>query len=164
SFDQPVLLHAALQSVVGVTLIGFFGQVAAPQIGRLVLLRDPGGRGFIAGSAASSAVLTALLSLWVLVVNGAIAPDILSGERGSVLGPIAADLGPPGEVLGSLLLLVLLGLTSLRASTILGTLVQERLPIQRRATLLLPRARGRLIARPRDDRPRAPRLGLTYQG
>lgn len=150
--------------VLGVTLAAYFGHVLVSQSARLVLPRDPSGRSLIWGSVAGMACLAVILCTWVLAVNGAVAPNILAGERGTALIPLAAEIGAGVQVLGSLLVTLLLGLTSIRAANVLFNLVRERLPARPQPILILPRRQGRLLFHQRGKPDDRPVIGLTYLG
>jgi amino acid permease len=152
------------QPVLGVALAGYFGHVLVGQSARLVLPRDPSGRSLIWGSMAGMACLAVLLCIWIVTVNGAIAPDILAGERGTALVPLAAEVGASVRVLGSALVTFLLGLTSIRAANVLFNLVRERLPARPRPILILPRRQGRLLFSQQGKPDDGPVIGLTYLG
>lgn len=157
---EPVLLRL----VVGVVMMLYIGHVYVVQCARIVLPRDPGAGALIRGSAAGTAVLMAIFAGWVLAVNGVVDPGRLAGEAGTALVPLAAKIGPVIHVLGSLLVVLLLGMSCLRSSTVLFNLVQERLPARLRAVVRLERRQGRLLFQPRGAARAGPHLGLTYLG
>jgi hypothetical protein len=162
-FDARSFELSVWRPVLGVMLIMYFGHVPLTQCARTVLRRDPSGRGLLRGSVAGIACLTALIGTWLVAVNGAVAPQQLAGQTGTALVPLAAVLGPGAQVLGSVLVVLLLGLTSLRCSTILFDLVRERLPARSHPlVLVLPRERGTLLLQPRGSR--RERLSITYLG
>ncbi|MBA2343944.1 MAG: hypothetical protein H0V83_02510 [Rubrobacter sp.] len=162
-FDERSLELSVWRPVLGVMLIMYFGHVPLNQCARTVLHRDPSGRGLLLGSVAGTVCLTVLIGMWLVAVNGAVAPQQLAGQTGTALVPLAAVLGPGARVLESALVVLLLGLTSLRCSTILFNLVRERLP-KRSHPLVLPRERGKLLFHPRGSRRGNLRLTLTYLG
>jgi amino acid permease len=155
---------SVLQPVFGVALIAYFGHVLVSQCARIVLPRDPDGRSLIRGSMAGMVCLAVLLCIWVLAVNGAVAPDVLAGEGGTVVVPLAAEIGAGVQVLGPALVTLLLGLTSLRCSNVLFNLVRERLPARPRQVLILPRQQGRLLFSQQGKPDGSPVIGLTYLG
>jgi hypothetical protein len=108
----------------------------------------------------------ALYCLWVLVVNGAIAPQELVGHSGTVLAPLAAEIGPAVHVLGSIFVVLGMGMASIHFSLGLFNLVRDWLPSKPRPVMTLPRRRGSLLLR-RNRVARADdglRLALTYLG
>jgi hypothetical protein len=88
--------------------------------------------------------------LWVVAVNGAVAPQVLAAETSTALVPLAALAGPAVNWLGSVYVILSLGMATIHIS--LGTfyLVQERFPARNpadnsrgRRGLLRPGGRGR---------------------
>jgi hypothetical protein len=154
---------ALLRLVVGVVAMLYIGHVYVIQCAKLVLPRDPSARSLIQGSVAGTAALIAVFVVWVLAVNGAVDAETLAGEAGTALTPLAARVGPAIHLVGSLLVVLLLGMSCLRTSTVLFNLVQERLPTRLRSVITLPRRQGALLFQPRGAR-EGPRLGLTYLG
>lgn len=126
---QPALL----QTLLGVLLTAFYGHIFVSQVARVVLPRDPSGRALIGGSVAAFAILTVIFVLWVLAVSGAVAPQVLASASGTVLIPLATTLGPVAKLLGSIIVVLLPGLASIRAADVLFNLVRERLPGLRQA-------------------------------
>src|SRR5207247_11063858 len=96
--------------------------------GRLVLRRDPSGRALMLGCTAAQATAMLLYCLFVLAVNGAIAPDVLAAESGTALGPLTAVVGPLATVLGSLFVVLGMGMATIHFSLDLVTLTREWLP------------------------------------
>ena len=162
--DQRSFEPSVWQPVLGVMLIMYIGHVPLNQCARSVLNRDPSGRGLIWGSVAGTAGLTVLIGTWLVAVNGAVAPQRLAGQVGTVLVPLAPVLGPGAQVVGSLLVVLLLGLTSLRCSTVLFNLARERLPARSHSLVVLPRLGGKLLLHPRGDRSGDTSLAVTYLG
>jgi predicted transcriptional regulator len=105
-----------------------------------------------------------LYTIWVLAVNGAIPPQTLASQSGTALIPLAAEVGPGVRVLGSIFVILGMGMASIHFTLGLSNLVRERLPTLHPPVVTLPRRRGQLIlhghGRPADD----PRMGLTYLG
>jgi hypothetical protein len=164
-FNERSFELSVWRPVLGVMLIMYFGHVPLTQCAKTVLRHDPSGRGLLRGSVAGTMCLTALIGTWLVAVNGAVAPQQLAGQTGTALVPLAAVLGPGAQVLGSVLVVLLLGLTSLRCSTILFNLVLERLPARSHPlVLVLPRASGKLLLQPRGNRGGHLSLNVTYLG
>jgi hypothetical protein len=153
-----------LQRVLGVTLMLYFGHVYVGECAKLILPRDPSASSLIWGSVAGTAFLTVLFCIWVLAVNGAISPQLLAGQSGTVLEPLAKQVGPIVNVLGAVLVTLLLGMAWLRSSSLLLNLAGEWLPAQPQPILMLPRKQGTLILHPRGNPSRVPYIGLTYLG
>lgn len=123
SSSKPIL-----QALLGVLLTSYYGQLAVSQCSRLVLPRDPSGRSLIKGSVAAYGALTLFFMVWVLAVGGVVPPEMLANASGTVLLPLAENLGPIARVLGAIVVTFLLGLATIRASDVLFNLVAERLP------------------------------------
>ena len=162
-FDPSIL-----QLVFGVTLLAYFGHLSVSNCARIVLRRDPSARALIWGAIAAQAVVMVIYCIWVLAVNGTIAPQALAGQPGTALVPLAAEIGPVVHVLGSVLVVLGMGMGTIHSSIPLFNLVRERLPTQRWRAVILPRRRGRLLLRS-NRRGMASangdlRLGLTYLG
>jgi len=157
---------SVLQLVFGVVLAAYFGHSSVSLCGRLVLARDPGGRSLMRGCTAAQATAMLLYCLFVIAVNGAIAPKILAAERGTALAPITAEVGPIAAVLGSLFVVLGMGMGTIHFSLALSNLIRERLPARPAPIVVLPRQGARLLFQER--RHRRPRNGLqlsvTYLG
>jgi hypothetical protein len=163
-FHEGSFEPSAWESVMGVMLILYFGHVPLNQCAKSVLHRDPSGRSLIWGSVAGTACLTVLIGAWLVAISGAVAPQGLAGQTGTALVPLAAVLGPSAQVVGSALVVLLLGLSSLRCSTVLFNLARERLPARSHRPAVLPRLRGRLVFHPHGNRSEDARLVVTYLG
>lgn len=153
-----------LQRILGVSFMLYFGHVYVGECGKLVLPRDSSATSLIWGSVAGTAFLTVLFCIWVLAVNGAISPQLLIGQSGTALEPLALEVGSIVTVLGAVLVTLLLGMAWLRSSSLLVNLVREWFPTRPRPILKLPRQQGMLILHPYGDLNRVPHIGLTYLG
>ncbi|BAZ10609.1 hypothetical protein NIES4071_24320 [Calothrix sp. NIES-4071] len=153
-----------LQQVLGVSLMLYFGHIYVGECAKLILPRDPTASSLIWGSIAGTAFLTVLFCIWVLAVNGAVPPHLLAGQSGTVLEPLAVQVGSAVSVLGTVLVILLLGMAWLRSSSLLLNLAREWAPIQPQPLLILPREQGTLILQPRGNPNCIPRIGLTYLG
>ena len=151
----------------GVVSMAYFGHLAIGNSAQVVLRRDSSARSLIWGAVAAQASAILLYCLWVAAVNGALGPQGLSREPGTVLTPLAARLGPAVSAAG-LLFALSMGLAVIHFSLRLYHLMREYLPIERQPILVLPQRQGRLIltnswrkaARARGEL----RMGLTYLG
>jgi hypothetical protein len=119
---------SALSLVCGVALAAYFGHAAVGGAAHLALRRDPSGKALLGGLAA--AMLTAILvyCLWVVAVDGALGPANLSRlqiSTGTVITPLAALLGAPVSLLGSLYALLALGFGSLQFSQALSSQIVQ---------------------------------------
>jgi amino acid permease/predicted transcriptional regulator len=157
---------SVLQLIFGVVLAAYFGHTSVSLCGRLVLRRDPSGRALMRGCTAAQATAMLLYCLFVLAVNGAIAPRILAGESGTALAPLTTELGPLATVLGSLFVVLGMGMATIHFSLALASLTREWLPSQATPVVVLPRQRARLLFeerrrwRPKDGL----KIGVTYLG
>ena len=152
--------------VFGVVVTAYFGHMSVAISGRVVLRRDTSGRSLVRGCAAAQATAMVLYCLFVLAVNGAIAPQALAEESGTALAPLARVAGPAVHVLGSAFAILGLGMVSITFARALFGLTLERLPSASPVVVALPRRAARLRferrrrSRARDDL----RLGLVYLG
>ena len=152
--------------IFGVVLTAYFGHMSVALCGQLVLRRDPSGRSLIRGCAAAQATAILLYCLFVLAVNGAVAPHLLSHDTGTALVPLARTVGPAASVLGAVFVILGLGLGSITFSLGLFGLVTEQLPSASPAVLTLPRRGARLVFEQRGRRRvhDTLQLGVTYLG
>jgi hypothetical protein len=155
---------ASLQLVLGVTIMLYFGHVYVIQCAKIVLPRDPSARSLIQGSVAGTAFLTLLFTIWVVAINGAVTPQELAGQAGTALMPLAERIGPSVRVLGSLLIVLLLGMACLRTSTVLFNIAQERVPTRLRSAFTMSRRKASVILYKRATSNGSPRIALTYLG
>lgn len=162
-FDGSAFNLQIFHQVFGVTLMLYFGHVYVGECAKVVLPKDPSATSLIWGSIAGTAFLTFLFCLWVLAVNGAIAPQVLAAQTGTVLEPLAQQNGPIVKIVGAILITFLLGMAWFRSSSLLVNLAREWIPNQPQSILTLPRQQGRLILRTRD-RYNLCSIGLTYLG
>jgi amino acid permease/DNA-binding transcriptional ArsR family regulator len=157
---------AVLQLVFGVVLAAYFGHSSVTLCGRLVLQRDPGGRSLMRGCTAAQATAMLLYCLFVLAVNGSVAPGILAADRGTALAPIKAEVGPIAIVLGSLFVVLGMGMATIHFSLALANLTREWLPAGAAPIMVLPRQGVRLLFEERGRRRSRDglKLGVTYLG
>jgi hypothetical protein len=154
--------HASLAGVLfGVALFAYFGHTAVAICGSLVLRRDASGQALIRGCAWATATTIALYSLFVLAVTGAVPADQLTDEAGTALAPLADEVGPVIDVLGSVFAILALGMGSIYLSLDLFELTRERLPSLAPRVVAMPRRRARLLF---EARRQGLKLGLTYLG
>ena len=153
--------------VFGVILAAYFGHISVAICGPLVLRRDPSGRSLIWGCAAAQTTAIVFYCLFVLAVNGAVAPERLAGEEGTALSPLAEEVGPAVDVLGSTFVVLGLGMGSITFTLALFNLTRERLPSTAARAITLPRRRARLLLEERGlfgGRDGRLRVGLVYTG
>lgn len=125
---------SVLQLIFGVVLLAFFGHTSTGNCAAVVLRADPSGRAFIRGSAAAIAAAAALYCLWVLAVNGAVSAETLAAESGTALVPLAAEIGPSIHIVGSIFVILAMGMASIHYSLGLFNQAREWLPAPRLAT------------------------------
>jgi tryptophan/tyrosine permease family protein len=145
--------------IIGAVLSAFLGHVSVCQVAGVVLRRDETGRSLIWGSVAAQATALILYVIWVLAVGGAVGAQVLAGQKGTSLEPLAAVAGPAVTVLGLVYAVLSMGLGSVYVSMALLNLVRERLPARRRSAVVLRRGRGRLVLAGRKSQ-----SGLSYLG
>ncbi|WP_019503680.1 aromatic amino acid transport family protein [Pleurocapsa sp. PCC 7319] len=150
-----------LKRVFGVTLMLYFGHVYVGECAKIVLPRDPSANSLIGGSIAGTTCLTFLFCLWVVAVDGTIAPNILASQTGTVLEPLIEEIGSQGQFLGTVLVTLLLGMSWLRSSSSLVNLSRKLLPDQRQSIVTLSHQQERLILQTRD-RYDCCLIGITY--
>jgi len=117
----------AVGGVVGLVLMLYISNVYVVAVARETLPRDPGGRALVRGSALGAALLTLIAAAWLLATSAALRPEDLRGEVGTVLGPLSDEIGASVAVLGSLLIVLLLGLGLERTGVAVMRLASERL-------------------------------------
>src|SRR5688500_8965717 len=103
---SPILLGA----LVGVVLDIYAAHILVAIFGKMLLQRDPGGRSVARGHAAGIGFAMVLNIVWVLVVCGALAPEVLASQSSTVLVPLAAEVGPLVRVLGAIFVILSMGL------------------------------------------------------
>ena len=162
---KPQILHR----VFGVTLMLYFGHVYVGECAKIVLPKDPSANSLIGGSIAGTTCLTLLFCLWVVAVDGTVAPEILAQETGTVLEPLIAEIGSKGQLLGTVLVTLLLGMSWLRSSSSLVNLSRGLIPHPKHSTFNLSCQQSRLIFKTRVGKPcrKAYRydcclIGITY--
>jgi amino acid permease len=119
---------SALRLVFGVVAAAYFGHLSVGNCARDVLRRDPSGRSLIWGAVAAQIVVMALYGLWTFAVNAAIDPGALTTISGTALAPLADEIGPVVHLLGSVFVVLAMGIGSIHNSLGLFNLVRERIP------------------------------------
>lgn len=122
---------AAVRLVFGVILATYFSHILIGNYGKLVLRHDPSGRALIQGSVAAIAATTVMSVLWVLAINGALDPSTLGSQAGTVLVPLSARVGVAVRAIGSLFVVLGLGMASIHISLGLGFTLKEWLMSER---------------------------------
>ena len=125
SFDPT-----ALRLIFGVMLTNYFAHLLIANYGRVVLRRDPSARAWIWGIVAAMGATVLISCLWVIAINGSVSPQVLTQQAGTVLTPLAALVGPIVNLLGSILVILSLGIATIHNSLGMYYLIQERLPVR----------------------------------
>lgn len=131
--DGRPLDASVLQLVFGVVLMAYFGHTSAANAAKVVLDRDPSGRGLLWGNMAALAAVTLVYGLATVAIIGAVGPDALVGIAGTAITPLAAVVGPVVNVLGSIFAVLAIGLGTIYFSLGMSNQVLEWLPPLRRA-------------------------------
>jgi amino acid permease len=119
-----------LALIFGVVLTGYFGHTSAANAAKIVLRRNPSGNALMGGNVAAMATVVGLYCLWVAAINGAIPADILANTSGTALIPLARVVGPVVVVLGTLFVILGMGMVTIHFSLALFNQVREWLPAQ----------------------------------
>ena len=127
---------AALGPVIGVMLSTFFSHFLVASYGPVVLRRDPSARSWIWGCITAIFVFMLIACLWIVAVDGAIPQAVLASTVGTVLVPLEKITGPGVGLIGSILVILSLGLASIQVSLGIYYLVQERLPLAAPSSIL----------------------------
>jgi amino acid permease len=114
--------------IFGVILAGYFGHTSAANAAKVVLHRDPTGKALIWGNIAALATAMGLYILWVVAINGSIAPDVLAATSGTALIPLADVVGPAVLVLGTLFVVLGMGMITIHFSLALFNQIRDWLP------------------------------------
>lgn len=133
---------ASVQLGFGVLLSTYFSHLLVATYGPVVIRRDVGARAWIWGCAAAIFGFLLIACIWLVIVNGVVTPAALLNAPGTVLTPLAEIAGPVILWVGSLLVILSLGLASIQVALGLYYLVQERLPaLTKQSALSNPRLR-----------------------
>jgi amino acid permease len=133
---------AILSPILGVMLSNFFSHLLVANYGRVVIRRDPSARTWIWGVIAAIGLTTLISCLWVVLINGALSPQVLASHTGTALTALAAQVGTVVNWLGSICVVLSLGMASIHTSLGLLFLMEERLPASARSR---PGGRGRFL-------------------
>ncbi len=164
-FHEDFTLDASILGLIfGVLLTAFFGHLSISNCAHTVLKRGGGARALIWGSASGIGVAVLLYGVWVVGVNGAVAPEVLSAEAGTALAPLAEVVGPVTHLLGGIFVVLAMGMASIHFSLGLFNLTREWLPAEFRPVILLPRRQGHLYFQPRGLHRWRFSAVLTYLG
>ena len=103
---------SVLELVFGVALVAYFGHTSAGHSAKVVLARDPSGRHLLSGNIAAMLTAMVIYVVFVLVVTGAVGATELAGYTGTALTPLAQKIGPIIEVLGTIYIVLAVGLSA----------------------------------------------------
>jgi amino acid permease len=117
-----------IQSVVGTMMSTFFGHMAVGNYAKVALKRDPSGKSFMHGSMAAILVTIIFSVIWLVVINGSIAPDVLAAEPSTSLVPLGRLVGASVHVVGAIFAILSLGIASIHVSFYLFYTALEPLP------------------------------------
>lgn len=138
---------AVFQLIFGVVLGAYFGHISAGNMAKVVLRRDPGGHAMLWGNVTAMAAVTGLYMLWVVAINGAIAPTILTTTSSTALIPLGAVVGPSAQIFGTIFVVLSMGMGSVHMALAIFNQVREWLPIPPRLMLTSLRASTGLSSR-----------------
>lgn len=124
----PAFGLGSIQLIFGVMLSNFFSHQLMANYGRVVLRRDPGARYWIRGSLAAIAATAVISALWILSVDGTLSQSALQHDRGTVVVALGTYVNPVISILGSVLVILSLGMTTIHISLGLLFSTKERLP------------------------------------
>jgi hypothetical protein len=152
-FDVPFINGRPLDTnilrlIFGVILLAYFGHTSTANCARIVLRREPTGRALITGNIAAMATAILVYCFWIVVVNGAIEPQTLFRETGTVIGPLADKVGRSVEIFGTLYVVLGMGMASVHYSLGLFNQAREWTPSHIFRYMLSARSRYWLSAAP----------------
>jgi amino acid permease len=134
-----------MASIFGMVMEAYFGHLTINTTARLAIRRDPSCRSLFWGAVAAQATAMGLYVIWIFVVNGAIPAQELLRESGTVLAPLAKTVGVFVPALGTIFVVLSMGLGVIMLSMSLFGLVAERIPTLEQLTLNLPRRQGKMV-------------------
>jgi amino acid permease len=117
-----------LELIFGVVLVSYFGHTSAGHAAKVVLARDPSGRQFLAGNVAAMLTAMVIYIVFVVAVTAAVGPAALAGYDGTALTPLAERAGPIVNVLGSVFVVLGVGLSSIYLTLGIFNQMAEVLP------------------------------------
>jgi tyrosine-specific transport protein len=125
---------ATLGLIVGVMSTTFLSHFLVATYGPVVLPSDPSGRSWIRGSIAAIGVFILIACLWLVVTSGVLSTETLLKTTGTIISPLAERVGPIINILGTVLVILTLGLATIQVSFAQYFSVEERLPPRGSAT------------------------------
>ena len=155
----------SISAMIGVITMVFYGHLSVSSCARSVLERDPGGRSLIYGSIAALAVSMFIYILWIVAVGGALAPEVIMLDKtGTALLPLAQEVAPLVNILGSVFVLLSMGMGTLQGPFLLAGLVMDFLPAREKKRILLPQRQARLEFTNRGKKTGLIKLTIVYLG
>lgn len=112
----------------GVLLVAFFGHTSAANASKLVLTLEPSGRSLLWGNLAALATIILVYCVATIAILGALGPEPLLGARGTAITPLAREVGPIVNIVGSTYVVLAIGIGSLYVTLGLYNQVIELLP------------------------------------
>ena len=119
---------ATLGLLIGILSSTFLSHFLVATYGPVVLPRDPSGKGWMQGTIGAMLFFTLIACVWLLVVKGVLPVATLLSTTGTVLQPLAARVGGVIHLLGSTLVILGMGLTTIQVALGQYYLIDERLP------------------------------------
>jgi amino acid permease len=116
---------SVLGLIFGVIMAAYFGHFSTGTCARLVLSRDPSGRSLVLGNVAAMCVAIVLNCVWVIAVNGTLAPSVLVQESGTAIHLLASEVGPIVNVIGVLFVILGMGMGAIHAALALMYQMRE---------------------------------------
>lgn len=129
------LSAGSLQFALALLLSTYFSHLLVATYAPVVVRRNASARSWIWGSAAAIFGFMLIAMFWLITMSGALAPDVIAQAQGTILTPLAEKTGGIVLWLGSLLVILSLGLATVQISLGLYYMVQERLPAPRAGSL-----------------------------
>lgn len=130
------LTPATWGSLVGILSTTFLSHFLVMTYGPVILPRDPGGHAWLRGSMTTIGLIMLIAILWLLVIEGVLAPDQLRSAPGTVVIPLALVVGPVINWLGALLVILSLGLATVQVALAQYYSLEEWLPARGSASWL----------------------------
>lgn len=127
-FAEVPFTPAIWQSAIGIMLSTFFSHILVAAYAPVVLKRDPGARSWVWGSVVAIMTLMLIACLWMMTIYGAIPSTTLINTTGTVLTPLAEAAGSVVLILGSVLVILSLGLASIQIALVLYFQMDGSLP------------------------------------
>lgn len=133
----PAIGLGSIQLIFGVMLSNFFSHQLMANYGRVVLRRDPTARYWIRGSVTAILATAVISALWILSVDGVLSQSVLQHDRGTIVVVLGKYVNPSISILGSALVILSLGMTTIHISLGLLFSTKERLPYRIRQDPIL---------------------------